>query len=84
LQVTIEAIMKYVQSILALGLFGWLSYAVFTDTFPGGESGSSKTRALKGFVSNVTEQFGVTQTAIGLAVVGVLLAAFFLLRRDAE
>jgi hypothetical protein len=84
LRATIEAIMKYVQAVLALGLFGWLSYAVFTDTFPGGESGSSKTRALKGLVSNFTEQFGVTQTAIGLAAVGLLLAAFFLSRRDAE
>jgi hypothetical protein len=84
LRATTEAIMKYVQAIIALGLFGWLSYAVFTDTFPSGENGSNKTRALKGFISSTTEQFGVTQTAIGLAVIGVLLAAFFLMRRDAD
>lgn len=76
--------MKYVQAIISLGLFGWLSYAIFTDTFPGGEGGSSKTRALKGFISNTTEQFGVTQTAIGVAAIGLLLAAFFLLRRGAD
>lgn len=76
--------MKYVQSIIALGLFGWLGYAVFTDTFPDGEGGSGKTRALKGLIDNATAEFGVMQTSIGLVSIGLVLAAFFLLRREAE
>ncbi len=74
--------MKYVQSAIALGLFSWLGYAVYTDTLPIGDGGSGKTRALSGVISNVTEQFGVTQTSIGLGLVGLLLAVFFLLRPD--
>lgn len=76
--------MKYVQAAIALGLFGWLGYAVFTDSFPDGESGSGKTRAIKGLISSATEQFGTVQTSLGLMAVGLLLAAFFLLRRDAD
>ena len=76
--------MKYVQAAIVLGLFGWLSYAVFTDTLPGGDGGSSKTRALRGMVTSATEKFGVFETSIGLAVVGILLAAFFLMRRNEE
>ncbi len=76
--------MKYVQAAIVLGLFGWLSYAVFTDTLPGGDGGSSKTRALRGMVTSLTEKFGVLETSIGLAVIGILLAAFFLMRRTDE
>lgn len=74
--------MKYFQSAIALGLFGWLGYAVYTDTLPGGSGGSGKTRALKDLVSKFTEQFGVTQTSIGLVVIGLLLATFLILRRE--
>ena len=63
--------MKYVQSAIALGLFSWLGYAVYTDTLPIGDGGSGKTRALSGVISIVTEQFGVTQTSIGLGLVGL-------------
>ncbi|MCY1126907.1 hypothetical protein OU426_08580 [Frigidibacter sp. RF13] len=76
--------MKYVQAIIALGLFGWASYAVLTDSFPGGEGGSSKTRALKSVVTAATDQFGTLQTAAGLAVFGLLLALFFLRRQESE
>ena len=76
--------MKYVQAAIVLGLFGWLSYAVFTDTLPGGDGGSSKTRALRSMVTSATEKFGVVETSVGLAVVGILLAAFFLMRRNEE
>ncbi len=76
--------MKYIQSTIVLGLFGWLSYIVFFDAFPVGEGGSSKTRALKSLISGATEQFGVIQTSIGLVVIGLLLAGFFLLRREAD
>lgn len=75
--------MKYVQAAIALGLFGWLGFAVFTDTFPDGEGGSGRTRALKGLISSATEQLGVVQTSLGLITIGVLLAAFFLKRRGA-
>jgi hypothetical protein len=74
--------MKYVQSIIAFGLFGWLGYAVYTDTLPSGDGGSSKTRALNGLISNVTDEFGVTQTSIGLVTIGFVLALFFLMRRE--
>lgn len=73
--------MKYVQAAISIGLFGWFGFAVFTDSFPGGDGGSSKTQALKGLISAATEEFGVTQTSLGLVAVGVVLAAFFLMRR---
>lgn len=76
--------MKYVQAAIVMGLFGWLSYSVYTDTLPGGDGGSSKTRILKEMVSSMTDQFGVVQTSAGLAAIGLLLAAIFLMRRDAE
>lgn len=74
--------MKYVQAFLAIGLFGWLGFAVFTDTLPGGSGGSSKTLALKAFMARMTDQFGVTTTAAALVAIGVVLAAFFLMRRE--
>ena len=73
--------MKYVQAAISVGLFGWLGFAVFTYSFPGGDGGSSKTRALKGMISSATEGIGVTQTSLGLVAIGVVLAAFFLMRR---
>lgn len=73
--------MKYVQAIIALGLFGWLGYATFTNSLPGGDGGSSKTRALKNAITGATDHFGVTNTSLALAGFGVLLAAFFLMRR---
>ena len=72
--------MKYVQALISLGLFGWLAFAVATDTVPGGEGGSSKTRALKSAISTATDQFGTMGTAAGLAVVGIVLAMFFMMR----
>jgi hypothetical protein len=78
--------MRYVQALIALGLFGWLSWSVATGAFPGGDGGSSKTRALKSMVDSATESYGVMPTAAGLAAIGVALALFFLMRRgyDAE
>ncbi|MEO3413353.1 hypothetical protein AAFO92_01715 [Roseovarius sp. CAU 1744] len=74
--------MRYVQAFVSLGLFGWLAYAVATDTFPGGDGGSSKTRAVKSVITSATDEFGTVQTALGLAVVGIVLAMFFLMRRS--
>ena len=74
--------MKYVQALISLGLFGWLAFAVATDTVPGGEGGSSKTRALKSVITSATDEFGTMETAAGLAVVGLLLAMFFLMRQS--
>ena len=76
--------MKYVQAIISLGFFGWLAWAVATGVFPGGDGGSSKTRALKAMVGSATESFGVMTTAAGFAAIGIGLAAFFLLRRGEE
>lgn len=74
--------MKYVQALISIGLFGWLGYAVLSGTFPGGDGGSSKTRALKGVVEMLTGKFGVTETGLGLIAFGILLALFFLMRRQ--
>ena len=74
--------MKYVQATIALGLFGWLGYGVYTGTLLVGDGGASRSRAVKGLVSSAVEQFGSTYTAIGLATVGIILATFFLLRNE--
>lgn len=76
--------MRAQQAIVALGLFGWASYAVLTDGFPGGDGGAGKTRGLKALVDAATDRFRVIETAIGLALAGVLLAGFFLMRGRAE
>lgn len=76
--------MKYVQATTSLGLFGWLAWAVATGVLPGGDGGSSKTRALKALAGSATESFGVMTTAAGFAALGIGLAAFFLLRREEE
>ncbi len=73
--------MKYVQALVSLGLFGWLSFAVATDSVPGGDGGSSKTRALNSAITSATDQFGTMETALGLAMVGLVLAMFFVSRR---
>ena len=76
--------MRYVQALISLGFFGWLGYAVMSGTFPGGDGGSSKTRALKNIVGTLTDKFGVVETGLGLMAVGALLAVFFLMKRDAQ
>lgn len=72
--------MKYVQAVIAMGLFGWLGYAVLTDSVPDGSSGSGKTRALKSMVTTATDKFGETETGIGLIAFGLILALLFLMR----
>ena len=72
--------MRYIQAICSIGLFGFLAYCAATQSFPGGEGGSSKTRALRSFVTSTTEQFGPVQAAAGFAAIGILLALFFVLR----
>lgn len=74
--------MKFVQAFITLGLFGWLGYAVFTDTLPLGDGGgSSKTNGLKTLIDNAIGQFGPDMTALGLFGFGVLLALFFVSRQ---
>ena len=73
--------MKFVQAFITLGLFGWLGYAVYTDTLPFGDGGSSKSRGIKTLIDNAIGQFGPEMTALGLLGFGVLLALFFVSRR---
>jgi hypothetical protein len=78
--------MKYVQAIIALGLFGWISFSVLTGALPGGDGGSSKTRALKAMTGSAIENYSTIPTALGALAIGLILALFFLLRggQDAE
>ncbi|MGB3179396.1 MAG: hypothetical protein WBC68_11060 [Albidovulum sp.] len=72
--------MKYVQAVISIGFFGWLAFAVFTGAFPGGDGGSSKTRALKSMVGSAIDTYGAFTTAFGIGVIGLVLAGFFLVR----
>ena len=74
--------MKYIQALLSAALFGWLGYALLTDTLPGGEGGSSKTRGLKSLVDSATQNVGVQNTAYVCFGIGVMLALFFLFREE--
>jgi len=76
--------MNYVRAILCLGLFGGLGIAVLADAFPGGDGGNGKTRALKGLVESLTDQFGTVQTGFGLMILGAVLAIIFLMLRHQE
>ena len=76
--------MHIARAIIALGLFGWLGWAVWTGFFDADSGGSSKSRVLKNLVDGLTGRFGVETTALALVAVGVLLAMVFLAlhRRD--
>ncbi|MGB3147840.1 MAG: hypothetical protein WBA91_08795 [Paracoccaceae bacterium] len=76
--------MKYVQALIALGLFGWASFAVLTGALPDGDGGAGKSRALVALIEKATDQWGTVQTAAGLAMAGLLLALFFLRRSGGE
>lgn len=73
--------MHIVRAILAVALFSWLSFAVLTDTLPGSDGGSSKTRELKGLVDSATAKFGLLTTSVTLFMTGILLAFIFLMWR---
>lgn len=66
--------MRFIQASIALGLFSWLSYMVYTDGFLQGDGGSSKTRALRNIVTQATDAYGVETTALGLLCAGILLS----------
>ncbi|NNE86492.1 MAG: hypothetical protein HKN27_00320 [Silicimonas sp.] len=72
--------MHYVQAVISLGLFGWFGYAVAFDAVPGGDGGSSKTRALQSVADTLTYQMGAAPAGAAIAGAGVLLAAYFLAR----
>mgnify|MGYP001556651622 CR=1 FL=1 len=72
--------MHYVQSVIALGLFGWFGYAVAFDALPGSDGGSSKTRFLQTIADTLTAQMGAAPAGAVIAGAGVLLAAFFVAR----
>ena len=74
--------MKYVQALVSVALFGWLGFALLTDSVPGGEGGSGKTRKLKSIMESATQNFGVENTAYLCFGIGVLLAILFLLREE--
>ena len=69
--------MHTVRAPLALGLFGWLGYAVWTEQFVGGSS--SKSRALGDLVAYATDRFGPEVTSILLFATGVILAFVFMI-----
>ncbi len=75
--------MKYMQACCSLALFGWASFAILTDKVPAGDNGSSKTRSVASVMNWATEEFGTLQAGVGFAAFGVLLALFFVMRRDA-
>ena len=76
--------MHTVLAYIALGLFGWLGYSVWTDSFQTGYTG--KSMALGGMINMATERYGTEATAILLFSTGVILAFAFLIRqaRDAR
>ena len=77
--------MNIARAIISLGLFGWFGWAVWTGNVPGGDVGSSKTRALRSFVDGTTSQYGVETTAFVLFGIGAALALFFfMLHRRAQ
>lgn len=76
--------MHYIRAVICLGLFGWLGYSVLTDSFPGGDNGSSKSRALNNMIDNATDAFGVMQTGMGLFAIGAALALFFVIKQHRE
>ena len=75
--------MHYVQAVISIGLFGWLGYAIAFNTLPGGEGGSSKTRALMAIVDKVTAEIGTNGVAALCLAVGLGLAALFIRRGTA-
>ena len=71
--------MRFVIAFISLGLFSWLSYAVYFGTINFSDGGgSSKTRALKAAVSRAIETYGAETTALALLGVGAALAFGFI------
>ena len=74
--------MHTILAYIALGLFGWLGYSVWTDSFQTGYTG--KARALGGLVNMATERYGTEATSILLISTGVILAFVFMIRKARE
>ena len=74
--------MRYVQAMIAVGLFGWLGYAVAFDALPAFEGGSSKTRGLMSLVESVTQSIGSGLTGALLLSIGVVIAWYVLKRGE--
>ncbi len=75
--------MHYVQAVIAMGLFGWLGYAIAFDALPGGDGGSSKTRALMAMADKMTTELGPMGAGGLCLAIGVVLAFFFVRRGTA-
>ena len=74
--------MRYIQAIVAIGLFGWLAFMVTFDRFPEGDGGSSKTRGLKVLVDNITQSIGPGLTGALLLMAGITIAWVIMRRGD--
>jgi TRAP-type C4-dicarboxylate transport system permease small subunit len=67
--------MHTVLAWIALGLFGWLGYTVWTDSYQVGYTG--KARALGALINMATDHYGTHATAILLFSAGLILAFVF-------
>lgn len=74
--------MNTISAYIALGLFGWLGYAVWTGVFEA--VGSGRSRGLGGLIQVATERFGPEATSIYLFAIAIILAFFFLIRAEQE
>ncbi len=76
--------MRFVQAILALGLFGYFGFEVLSGGMIDDGAGSRKGMALRSAINAASEKFGTTETGLGLIAIGILLAMFFVGRRGQE
>lgn len=72
--------MKYIQAIIAFGLFGFLGIAVLADKFAASGGGSGRTRALNDAVTFFTQTYGQTETGFGIILFGLTVGWMILLK----
>ncbi len=74
--------MNTVLAYISCGLFGWLGYTVWTESYQVGYTG--KARALGSVINATTERYGTEVTSIFLFSAGIILAFVFLIRATQE
>ncbi|MBT8408543.1 MAG: hypothetical protein KJN93_02825 [Alphaproteobacteria bacterium] len=72
--------MKYIQAIVAFGLFTWLGLAVLAGTFSGAEGGSREAQVFLGLVKIVTDRFGQEATGFGVLTFGLVFGWSLLIK----